>query len=491
MKRSYIFCSICIIFLSTSCALEKGNQVKWSNFLKTLGTSSSIKCTDLNDDGILDIVLGAGVNELVASDSCVVALNGKNGKVLWANAGVDQMVGTAVFMDINQDQTDDVVIGGRSAQLKAINGKNGKTLWNFKVTNHNRDAKGFMRFNFYNPQIIPDQNQDGIQELLVSNGGNLLAMQPDGSDRFPGVLAIIDGSNGEILAADVMPDKKESYMSPLIWNFDNEGDADILFGSGGELVGGHLYKTRLKDLLNNDISKALVLLEEQGHGFIAPPTLADVNEDGKKDFIVNWHGGACFAIDGNSHEILWTVKIPDSELNCSPTPGDVNHDGIPDFFSQFSKGVWPKNTASVQVLIDGKTGSILHQESDGCAGFATALSYDLNNDGASEFIYSVNDFNCTGIHLANIKHRLMVFDFANQSKKILAPEIKAKNVSSTPWIGDLDGDKELELIYCIQANFSQIYSYFGIQISRMQLDTKLNDHASWTSYMGSESTGSF
>lgn len=477
--------------LCASCAPEKANKVNWRNFLKTLGTSSSIKCTDLNDDGILDIVLGAGVNELVASDSCVVALNGKNGQVLWANAGIDQMVGTAAFMDINQDQTNDVIIGGRSAQLKAINGKNGKTIWNFKVTHHKMDAKGFMRFNFYNPQIIPDQNQDGIGEILVSNGGNLLAMEPDGSDRFPGVLAILDGSNGEIMAADVMPDKKETYMSPLIYNYKADGDATIIFGSGGELHGGHLYKTNLKALLNNDISEAIKLIKKEGHGFIAPATLADVNQDGIKDIIANWHGGESFAVDGKTHEIIWTVKIPNSELNCSPAPGDVNHDGVPDFFSQFSKGVWPKNTASVQVLIDGKTGKILHQESDGCAGFATALSYDLNNDGVSEFIYSVNDFNCTGIHLANIKHRLMVFDFANQSKKIIAPEITAKNISSTPWIGDLDGDKDLEMIYCIQANFSQIYSYFGIQISKMQLDSEVNNHPSWTSYMGAEGNGHF
>ena len=415
----------------------------------------------------------------------------KNGKVLWANKGIDQMVGTAVFMDVNKDLTDDVIIGGRSAQLKAIDGKNGNTLWNFKITNHDRDAKGFMRFNFYNPQIIPDQNGDGIGEILVSNGGNLLAQQPDQSDRYPGVLAILDGSDGTIIAADIMPDKKESYMSPVIYNYNQEGNADIIFGSGGEIYGGTLYKTTLKDLLNNDISNADKLMVKQGHGFIAPPTLADINKDGEKDIIVNWHGGESIAIDGSNHEIIWTVKIPDSELNCSPAPGDVNKDGIPDFFSQFSKGVWPKNTASTQVLVDGKTGTILHEASDGCTGFSTALSYDLNNDGSSEFIYSVNDFNCTGIHLANIKHRLMVFDYANKSKKMIAPEITAKNVCSTPWIGDLDGDHKVELIYCIQANFSRVYSYFGIQISRMNMDTKINEHPSWTSYMGEKGDGVF
>ena len=78
MKMSVILCTIYILF--NSCIPEKSNKTTWSNFLKTLGTSSSIKCSDLNGDGTLDIVIGAGANELVASDSCVVALDGKKWK---------------------------------------------------------------------------------------------------------------------------------------------------------------------------------------------------------------------------------------------------------------------------------------------------------------------------------------------------------------------------------------------------------------------------
>lgn len=485
-----------VIVVSTSllliaCLSEKSNKVVWNNYLKTLGSSSSPKCADLNGDGILDIVLGAGQNELQASDSCVIALDGKNGDVLWSTKGIDQMVGSAIFMNINNDDTPDVIIGGRSAQLKAINGKDGTSIWNYEVQNHEYDAKGFIRFNFYNPQILEDQNEDGIKDLLVSNGGNLMAMQTDGSDRYPGVLAIISGRNGEILAADSMPDQKETYMSPVIYNHTDEGNADIIFGSGGELFGGHLYRTSLKDLMKNDISAARQLISKEGHGFIAPPTLADINNDGHKDIIVNWHGGETIAIDGLDYNEIWKVNIPDCELNCSPAPGDVNKDGIPDFFSQFSKGSWPKNTSSIQVLIDGSTGEILYQEEDGCAGFSTALSYDLNHDGTSEFIYSVNDFTCTGLHRADVEHRLMVYDYNNKKTKNIGPIIQVKNVSSTPWIGDLDGDGQIEIISCNQANFSNIYSYFGIQVSRMNLDIKVNDHPSWTSYMGANGDGDF
>jgi hypothetical protein len=34
-------------------------------------------------------------------------------------------------------------------------------------------------FNFYNPQIIPDQNGDGVEDILVSNGGDILVAPYD------------------------------------------------------------------------------------------------------------------------------------------------------------------------------------------------------------------------------------------------------------------------------------------------------------------------
>ncbi len=64
-----------------------------------------------------------GIKEGRHSDSSVIALDGKNGKLLWNVPGENQFVGSAVFIDINKDGTNDIIIGGRSAELTAINGK--------------------------------------------------------------------------------------------------------------------------------------------------------------------------------------------------------------------------------------------------------------------------------------------------------------------------------------------------------------------------------
>lgn len=439
---------------------------------------------DLNGDDVKDIVLGAGQNEFESSDSAVIALSGIDGSVLWTNRGIDQMVGSAVFADMNLDGHQDVIISGRKTQLKVIDGTTGKEIWSYAIKHHDYDAKGYIRFNFFNPQLLTDLTDDGIPELLIANGGNILAYKQDGSDRYPGVLGILDGSSGDIIAADTMPDGQETYMSPVIYEKGQE--QIIIYGSGGERHDGHLYKTTLSALLRSDISSSKILASRKGHGFIAPVTLADINADDHIDILSNWHGGEMIAIDGRTDSVRWSYKLKNTELNCSPTPGDATGDGIPDFFSSYTIGAWPNNKGAVQVLIDGSTGHPIWQDSTGCVGFSTALSYDLDGDGSTEFIYSVNDHNCTGIYLGMTKFSLHYYDHAKQSSVVIYPPRSAKNISSTPWLGDLDEDDKLDLVICLQANYNDIYSYHGLQINRLQLGAAPSITPSWTEYMGRE-----
>jgi len=468
----------------------------WSRDFNKLGSSSSVRCVDLNKDNILDIVVGASENEFEPSDSSVVALDGKTGRVLWSVFAKDQIVGSAAFLDINGDAIPDVFIGGRSAELICIDGATGKSIWRFQKTSTNAILACCLRFNFFNPQIIPDQDRDGLPDILVSNGGNVRAIPFSENERFPGVLAVFSSKNGQVIAAATMPDGKETYMSPVLYDFEEKGTISIIFGTGGETVGGNLFITTLADVLKNDISGATKLASGADRGFIAPPTLADVTTDGTKDIIVNWFGGKMLAINGKTHTTIWERPVPNTEVYGTAVPGRFNADNIPDFFSIYNQGAWPNNKGSVQVLIDGKTGNILNRDSLGCMGYASGIALDMNADKFDEVIFSVNDYLCNapayaGASINDSKHSLQLLDYHQNTIRAILPPIEAKNVSSTPWVGDLDQDGFLDIIYCIQRNNLRVDQYRGMRIERVNTNIKISQPPTWGAYMGNNGSGVF
>ena len=113
---------------------------------------------------------------------------------------------------------------------------------------------------------------------------------------------VFDSKTGQILAADTMPDGKESYMSPVCFAQPGSDLMQIVFGSGGETISGSLYIVGLADLMANDISGAKVLVSETGHGFIASPVIADISGDGFYDIVTISHASGITAIDGITGE---------------------------------------------------------------------------------------------------------------------------------------------------------------------------------------------
>src|SRR5262245_42541201 len=124
---------ILIAFIFGACSMngKKKSEVIWFKSFPTIGSQSSPRTTDLNQDGTLDIVMGAGKNEFQESDMGIIALDGKTGEIIWQQHSIDQVFGSATFCDVNSDGVKDIFIGGRSPQLKALDGKTGAVIWEF------------------------------------------------------------------------------------------------------------------------------------------------------------------------------------------------------------------------------------------------------------------------------------------------------------------------------------------------------------------------
>ena len=472
-------------------ALQAQESKSWTIEFPHSGIYSSPRVADLNLDGIKDIIVGTGRHEFEKTDSAVVALDGATGELLWHVGARDQIFGSATLLDINQDSIPDVFIGGRSAELKAINGKTGVLIWEyFKESEHTKPSSHGL-YNFYNPQIIPDQNNDGLPDILVANGGDVNAA-PDDPNRPPGQLMVIDSKLGTLIASAKTPDGKETYMSPVVGKVHHsQENLTIIFGTGGETVGGNLYRTTLDDLMKQDISEAIVLDSSRNKGYIAPPVLSDINQDGYYEVIANAVEGKIIAVDGRSNTLLWSNKIDNTEAYGSIAVGFFNQDSIPDFFTTFTQGVWPKLHNSKQLMIDGRTGNIMFSDSLGVVQTGSPVVADFNNDGFDDGLMSINFTVLKKKILKFYNNMLVVFDFHNNSTYQLTDYFAGVNLASTPWIGDLDNDAKLDIIFCSLTEDRNIFAMNGFRITRVSTEIELSEPVRWGAYMGSDYTGIF
>jgi len=484
-----------LVLTATSCGLFFTPD-NWTQTIPEIGSSSSPRAADLTGDGVLDIVMGGGGHEFASTDYGVLALDGTDGSILWSVPARNQVIGSPDFMDLNDDGTPDVIIGGRSAILYAINGNSGELFWEYLPTTDSMDLvndRGIL--NYYNPQFIPDQDGDGLQDILITHGGFIKA-PPKELNRPPGSIRVISSGTGEQLAEVDMPDGRETYISPVVHDFEGNGELSVLFGTGGETINGHFYKASLNSVLDEDLSGAQVLANGNGKGFIAPPVLADLNDDGIKDIIVNSVNGRVIGIDGSSEQQLWEADLgSEFEGYTSPAPGNFTGDDTPDFFVSYGRGIWPIVEFAYQVMIDGSDGSIISADTAGTFQYASPLTFDFNEDGLDEGIVVINkktEQSTGGITTLEIfVNEMLVFNPRTGDSYRFQEQKNGSNLGSTPLLTDLDGDGYLDVIYCYMNDPFNYYSFKELNIERIETDIAIDRPAAWGEYMGPNHDGTY
>lgn len=464
-------------------------RLEWSAHFPNLGSFSSPRVTDLNGDSVGDIILGMGRLEFQAIDTAVVAINGANGHVLWHLPSNDQIFGSALLYDINKDGVEDIIIGGRSANLMAINGTNGKVLWHFVK----EELKPFVQkkyFNFYNPQLIPDQNGDGISEILISNGGDVMKI-PYEQDRPVGHLMVLDGSNGAIVQEAPMPDGNETYCSVALSSGENAEEIEVVFGTGGETLAGNLFVCTLREVLNGNLTQARKLASSSDKGFVAPPVWADINGDGLLDIVACSVDGGIFAFDGTTKKELWKRKRDDTEIYVSVGLGHFGRKKNTGIFVTANKGFWPFFTQSRQVMFDGRKGRTGFEEIFGEFQTSSPLVYDINGDGRDEIILSINFKETAQKSSVKFSNSIYVIDPMKKRKYPLISPLPGHNNSSTPWIGDLDGDGFLEVVFSHSNNPDHTYAFDGMQVNLLKTNIPVAHPPMWNTYMGKDLNGRY
>ena len=141
--------------------------------------------------------------------------------------------------------------------------------------------------------------------------------------------------------------------------------------------------------------------------------------------------------------------------------------------------------------VNGRTGVIEFVDSLGLYQTSSAVVADLNADGTDDVIMSVN-YQVVDEYERRFYHTMLVaIDFKNDAVTQLSDAFAGANVSSTPWIGDLDGDRMLDIIYCHTTDTTRTYTFNGLQVNRIATEIPVGSDLVWGAYMGSHYDGVF
>ena len=345
----------------------------WEMTKSNFSTESAIRLIDVNDDGILDVITGyasqsantafssLGLDSLEPYRKCVddvisggkstfelcgggvAAWDGANGTLLWFTPSYSEIFAlNCDGVDIDGDGASECVVAGRMGVFFAVNARTGDIFWHGDATLVNSS------WNVYTPAAVDDLDGDGVADLVVANGGNQ-AFSPHETNRDAGQLFVVSGRTGLGINRRrfLMPDGKETYMSPVVLSTSGGGggggDAIILFGSGGETVVGSLWAIRLGDLAclgatscaNSPTSREWVwgrrgedgrrtsdgvplyeLIRGHRKGVMVPPVLIDLNGDGSRDIVAMDFEGEIFALDGRTRDVVWKRRLSGSQTHA-------------------------------------------------------------------------------------------------------------------------------------------------------------------------------
>ncbi|XP_072036013.1 uncharacterized protein [Amphiura filiformis] len=409
---------VCLIYFLLPCSSESSLGSTNSTILETSrdfainvtgGTETTIRLFDVNNDGIEDVIFGysrafekldeegrkAFCEYINMAEPClgaVRAVDGRDGTLLWEhNLECEVFAIQCGQLDVNEDGMDDCLVAGRLGVLQAVDSTDGTILWSADPTMTNDS------WNYYQPQVVPDLDGDGVYDVVATHGGNG-DYHSDETDRDANRLLLLSGKTGKSLGKKYLetPDQKETYSAVTLYEKD-DGAVYVLFGTGGETVQGSLWVISLLDLfchvmdyghecnqapdainkvpafqhahyddwgkpLQAETSAREILRCDSNKGIMVPTVLADMNQDGTMDLIVSVFNGTIAVLDGHDFSIMWTTeeRYAEYETYSTPAPGYFNSDNIPDVMIRLSHGNWTGHYDFTLVFIlDGRNGQML------------------------------------------------------------------------------------------------------------------------------------
>ena len=342
--------------------LEDDNTIKWAATFPAFSgpdpdtgltyTTSSIGSRpvfgDINGDGEIEIVVAVG-GDIYAEIPGVVGQPGDLGGVyaldiygntLWFHQSLDAIGGspqdgrpdgvysTPALADMDGDGIKDVVYGGWDQRLHVLNGSTGEELPGWPL---------LLLDTIWSSPVVWDLDHDGSTEILI--GADISANAQLGT-QTGGIFHVVNSAGEQdILGFDQLLanpletrlrgkfEEQTLWSSPVLGDWDDDGDPEIAYGTGNYLIGVGEY-VRVWNYDGTDGYQ----LPTIGRTF-ATPAFADLDGNGTLELIATTLEGYVHAWDNTGTELFATQTYPFSASGMSipifsaPLAVDLDGDG--------------------------------------------------------------------------------------------------------------------------------------------------------------------
>lgn len=363
---------------------------------------------DINNDTKPEVIV-------CSEDNFIRCFNGNDyayGDVLWAveiySGNLYHQNDITLIDDIDGDSIDDIIVGttGGDRSIIALSSKTGDQLW--KHDTHEYGDGGWV----YQVSAYPDQNSDGIGEVLASTGD-------DGDDTGPKRVYLLDGSDGVTIWDCFLAGPVFAVMS--IEDFTGDGIADVVAGASNEA------ETQGKIVGINGVTGGIQWTQTvTGTSVWALEQLDDINSDGIPDIIAGDFSGFYYGIDASNGDELFSTSLGSNIILRFEDMGDVNNDGYRD--------VAVGHSGTSARVIDGYTGNSVWTKGLVDKSWHIANVGDISGDNISDVVI--------GTLFSNNK----VYFFNGTNGDELAVVDMEAAVDALAAIPDLTGDGSKEVV---------------------------------------------